>query len=124
MKLNKKGFTLIELLAVIVVLALILVIAVPRIMDVISKAAQGSLDQSAKMVAKYMQKDYALKMLDGSTPTPTAGTDVACPTEAGFDATQMECKYTLVITDNQPTYTVTMTGTSGRLDGKTATATE
>lgn len=34
---NKKGFTLIELLSVIIVLALILIIAVPRILNVVEE---------------------------------------------------------------------------------------
>lgn len=124
MKLNKKGFTLIELLAVIVVLAIILVIAVPRILDVINKAAQGSLDQSAKMVAKYMQKDFALKSLE-PTGAPVAGSGLTCPDDAGYDKTQMDCTYTLTITNGQPTYVVSMVGKTGtRLAGKTGTATE
>lgn len=120
MKLNKKGFTLIELLAVIVVLAIILVIAVPRILDVINKAAQGSVDQTAKMAAKYMEKDFALKVLEGTVPDAVP-TLTNCPSEVGHDTTQMTCQYTMTLTDGVPTYTVTVTGTAGRVNGKTAT---
>ena len=35
---NKKGFTLIELLAVIVILSIIMIIAVPKILDVIENS--------------------------------------------------------------------------------------
>ena len=38
---KKNGFTLIELLAVIVILAIILVIAVPKISDTINNAKKG-----------------------------------------------------------------------------------
>ena len=42
MKLNKKGFTLIELLAVIVILAIIMLIATPIILNVVEDARQGA----------------------------------------------------------------------------------
>ena len=48
---KKNGFTLVELLAVIVILAIILVIAVPKITDTIDNARKGSLESSVKMVA-------------------------------------------------------------------------
>src|SRR5574344_724583 len=43
----KKGFTLVELLAVIVILAVIAIIAIPIITNVIDKAKQGALKDSA-----------------------------------------------------------------------------
>ena len=51
----KKGFTLIELLAVIVVLAIISVIAVPRIMDAITTARDESLKQSKEFLVRATQ---------------------------------------------------------------------
>ena len=41
-KLNKKGFTLVELLAVIVVLAIIMVLTLPKVMNSLSSASQSS----------------------------------------------------------------------------------
>ena len=47
----KKGFTLVELLAVIVILAIILVIAVPQINNVIKETRKNSLGSTAKLIA-------------------------------------------------------------------------
>ena len=51
-----KGFTLVELLAVIVILAVILIIAMPRIGDVISNSKKASLEATAKTVASQAEK--------------------------------------------------------------------
>ena len=48
---KRNGFTLVELLAVIVILAIILVIAVPSIMNTIDDAKKGSFESSAKLIA-------------------------------------------------------------------------
>ena len=48
---TRKGFTLVELLAVIVVLGLILVIAVPQVMNVINDSKKGVLAASARLIA-------------------------------------------------------------------------
>ena len=43
-KINKKGFTLIELLAVIVILGIIMVIAVPMVQEYILKSRKEGLE--------------------------------------------------------------------------------
>ena len=48
---KKNGFTLVELLAVIVILAIILVIAVPKITDTIKNSKIASFESSAKTIA-------------------------------------------------------------------------
>lgn len=48
MKNNKKGFTLIELLAVIVILAILLAIAIPKVTQYITKSRKDSLIVTAK----------------------------------------------------------------------------
>ena len=55
---NKKAFTLAELLAVIVILAVILVIAVPSIMDTIKESRRGALASSAKLIASSAESAY------------------------------------------------------------------
>jgi len=53
---NKKGFTLVELLAVIVILAIILVIAVPKITKTIDETRNGAFISSAKLIAASAEK--------------------------------------------------------------------
>ena len=53
---KKNGFTLVELLAVIVILAIILVIAVPKISDTINNAKKGSMASSVKMIAAAAER--------------------------------------------------------------------
>ena len=53
---KKKGFTLIELLATLVILAFILVIAVPRIVNVIDNSKLGTITSSAKVVLDSAEK--------------------------------------------------------------------
>ncbi len=53
---KKNGFTLVELLAVIVILAIILVIAVPKITDTIKNSKKASFESSAKTIAAQAEK--------------------------------------------------------------------
>ena len=53
---KKNGFTLVELLAVIVILATILVIAVPKITDTIKNSKIASFESSAKTIAAQAEK--------------------------------------------------------------------
>ena len=66
-KINKKGFTLVELLAVIVVLALIMVFAIPTVLDASGKAhketfslyAEKTFIQAKTYFALYPEKTCA-----------------------------------------------------------------
>ena len=85
---NKKGFTLIELLAVIIILGIILAIAVPRVLSVISSQKQSGLQNSAVAVYKSLENTvsmYALG-LGSDLGTGTVGT-TQCPTSV-WSATQ------------------------------------
>lgn len=66
MKIKNKGFTLIELLAVIVILSIIMIIAVPKILDVIEKSRKTSFGESADLMAKTAQLKYTTSMLTNS----------------------------------------------------------
>ena len=52
---NKKAFTLVELLAVIVILAVVLAIAIPRISNIIESAERSSFVSSTKLLIKAVQ---------------------------------------------------------------------
>ena len=64
---KKNGFTLVELLAVIVILAIILVIAVPKITSTIENARIGSLQSSVKMVAAQAETQKTVADTLGKT---------------------------------------------------------
>ena len=61
---NKKGFTLVELLAVIVILGILLMIAVPAIQNVIEKSKKGATKRQAELFI-----DAAKKMAIINEPT-------------------------------------------------------
>ena len=46
---NKKGFTLVELLAVIIILGVLLMIAVPAVQNVIKKTKNNATQKQAKL---------------------------------------------------------------------------
>ena len=54
---NKSGFTLIELLAVIVILAILLAVAIPRVTKYISGSRRDSLVTTAREFADTVEKD-------------------------------------------------------------------
>ena len=66
---KKNGFTLVELLAVIVILAIILVIAIPKITDTIKKSKIASFESSAKTIAAQAEKKkMENEILDNTNP--------------------------------------------------------
>ena len=71
MKLNKKGFTLIELLAVIVILGILMMTAIPAVTRAIAKSRRNTYWQNMKSYAKAA----ATPFLDGEY---VSGTD-SCP---------------------------------------------
>ncbi len=60
----RKGFTLIELLAVIVILAVIALIATPRIMAAIEQARKEAFRNDVYGVVKAAERDYVKRLLD------------------------------------------------------------
>lgn len=62
---NKKGFTLVELLAVIVVLAIIILIAMPAVLSSMEKARKNSFAVEANEVIRAAQTAYADAVMNG-----------------------------------------------------------
>ena len=58
-RLNKKGFTLIELLAVIIILAVLSLIAIPAVMGRVRTARQDTFIQQGKTFIEAAQTEYA-----------------------------------------------------------------
>lgn len=68
MKKNKKGFTLVELLAVIVVLAIIMIIAVPNVLDAMENARKSAFVTYGQRIIETAQTKYSTKLLfNGAT---------------------------------------------------------
>ena len=70
---KKKGFTLVELLAVIVILGIITVIAVPKVLDIINKSRESASNSSIKLVKDAIKTQVASSDLTG--PVFTKETD-------------------------------------------------
>ena len=64
---KNKGFTLIELLAVIVILAILMVITVPKILNVIENSKKNAAEISAKMYIDSINKLNSLNAIDNDT---------------------------------------------------------
>ena len=69
---KKNGFTLVELLAVIVILAIILLIAVPNVIGIIDKAKKDSYCSTAKLAFKSVEY-YKLQEADAINAIPEGG---------------------------------------------------
>ena len=83
-KLNRKGFTLIELLAVIVILAIVLVVTIPSVIDTMNDARDRSLENAANTVEEWFTKQYEIQVLGSSLGSGT--NDDAYKTFIGVDA--------------------------------------
>lgn len=58
MKLNKRGFTLIELLAAMVILAVIMVIAVPNVMGILTQSRANAYVEDAKKLISLAEYKF------------------------------------------------------------------
>ena len=58
MRLNKKGFTLVELLAAMVILAVIMVIAVPNIMGILTNSRANTYVEDAKKLLSLAEYQF------------------------------------------------------------------
>ena len=88
---HKKGFTLVELLAVIVILAIILVIAVPQIMKTIDEARKGALGSSAKLIAASAEREYLARKTIGDTDFNPANVVMECNEVAETTSDYTDC---------------------------------
>ena len=72
--LNKKGFTLIELLAVIVILSVLMLIAVPSVLKIVNNSKKNAFKDQAQTILKQAQTQYASDERSGSATYSSAGT--------------------------------------------------
>ena len=77
----KKGFTLIELLAVILILGIIALIAIPVVNDIIVEARQGAWVSSASQIASQYDLYVQRKEIKGETAITEFVTGGTVPSE-------------------------------------------
>jgi len=110
-KLNNKGFTLVELLAVIVVLGIIMVIAIPNVMTTMENARIGTFKIYAQKVLtkaeEVYQSDVLLGNIDAGGSTCYDFTDLGLASSGNYRGkvmvsinTVMEPTFTLYLSDN------------------------
>lgn len=74
---NRKGFTLVELLAVIIILGVLLVIAVPKVSQYITKSKKDGFLAVGKLVIKSARQDLTSELF----PLPIQTNDVTIITQ-------------------------------------------
>lgn len=112
---NQKGFTLIEIIAVLVILGLLAVVAVPKYIDLQAQAAQKSADGVWGAANSAVSLNFANGILNpaGSTPIATAADLVGAmeSTPQGWTASGT------TLTDSSGTYVITIT--AAEVEGST-----
>ena len=122
MKGLKKGFTLIELLAVIIVLALILVFAIPAVLDTSSKAQKKSFATYGSRVLTLAEEFVAGKKLENADiPTVISnGSTEGFSLGSNDDEYEVCIVYTPGTNGSADSYSLYMVNASGTfyIDGK------
>ena len=75
-RLNRKGFTLIELLAVIVILAVVLVVTIPSVLNAMATARKKQAQNAVATIIEYVQKNYDLCSVSGTLGTQDYDTTI------------------------------------------------
>ena len=115
---RKKGFTLVELLAVIVILAVILVIAMPKISEVIKKTRLSSLEATTKMIINSAEKKYTENQVLDNSSSAIKCSDVAKLNDTDYGT----CKITF---DDKGNASVILNGKKdGKFDNLTCSGTK
>ena len=91
---SKKGFTLIELLAVILILGIIALIAIPTVNNVITESKVGAWKATANNVVNAYEQYYQLCQMKGDTCVTDFDT-TATPAGPGLTAATVKDKLSL-----------------------------
>jgi type IV pilus assembly protein PilA len=119
MEKKKRGFTLIELLAVILILGIIALIAIPTVSKIIKQSRKGAFESSVNNVVGAIENACQLETLKGETLTstytftdgvvsPSLNVKGKLPT-TGTATVDSSCNVTLSVTNGKFTATKTST---------------
>ncbi len=79
---NKKGFTLIELLAVIVILAILVMVAIPAVTKYLNTSRNSAFVDNAKSAVSAVRNDYIISNGAGGEKCTVDGKEVICYTKS------------------------------------------
>ncbi len=116
---NESGFTLLEIIAVIVILSILAVVAVPKYFDLQDKARQRAIGAALAEGIGRVNGYFAEQVLDGNRPGDIDYSDTTLGTDLG--------DFTLSVSpegsDNESsTFTITVTGKEGSPVGTLTTS--
>ncbi len=104
---KKSGFTLVEIIAVLVILAILTAVAVPRYFDLATTAKQKSLDAALAEAKAVCNLSYAKESMKAS------GTPTVANVAAGATATVMGGDFTVAYAVSGANIQITATGKAG-----------
>lgn len=119
-KLNRSGFTLIELLAVIVILAILMLLATPAVLNIMNNARVNSFATEAQEFINAAKTKYATDSINNAEAqsngdTYFIGKSVNSSNEdkdlgkyVDKDLSSYSGKVTIAITDDKTTYSITV----------------
>jgi len=117
-RVNQQGFTLLEIIAVLVILSILAVVAVPRYFDLQAQAREKALDGVQAEVIGRVNLHFARQILEGQAPNQIDYRTGAIGDNLGPDFRLTTDDTAGPGTEN---FVITITAISGALNGLTRT---